>query len=99
MTDQLTAHDLLDEHGTKVGKVTDVIYDDATQSARYLVVRTGRFRPERYVPTARTYRTDYGDVVVECDRRLVNSAPRARSGVAHQLDHGLEHEIEQHYGL
>jgi sporulation protein YlmC with PRC-barrel domain len=93
-------HDtLLDEHGNRVGMVTDVIYDDETQAPRFLVVKPGRFRPERYVPTARTYRSDRGQVVVECDRRVVQTAPKARGAHQEALDHHLRHEIEAHYGV
>ncbi len=99
-------HDVVDEHGDKIGTVTDVLYDDPPADAigtpevatpSWLVVDPGFLRAAHYVPVAGSYRTDTGAVVVPWDKDWVRHGIKARG------DHLLTSEERalqaQHYAL
>jgi len=92
----LAGHEMFDAHHEKVGKVTDVLYDE-NGSARWAVVNPGPLHRERYVPVDGSFMTDAGQVVVPFTKDVVKGAHPANRD--HILDRDLERELEQHYAL
>lgn len=96
-----TGHHVLDEHGTDVGRVIDVIYtdpdtsDDGSMVPNWLIVDPGPLRAAHYVPIDGSYVTDEGEVVVPWDKRWIKSAPKANGD--HLLSSDLAVELERHY--
>jgi len=97
VTPTYTGATVLDERGQRIGDVRDVIYDQDEQQPKWLVVRTGRFRGQHYVPSAGSYRTEASDIVVPYSVEQVNSAPKA--GGAHVLSAAEQAELGRHYHL
>lgn len=96
-TQLFTDHQVIDQHGAKVGEVVDVVSDPSTLEPRFLVVDPGVFKTTHYVPVKGSYQTAKGDIVVPYDASSVKHAPKA--GRDHVLTPELEHEILAHYGL
>ena len=102
-----TGHDVLDTHGHHVGKITDVIYDDAVSAPvevaesptepAWIVVNPGVMRAAHYVPVAGSYRTDEGTVVVPWDKDWIKSATKASGD--HVLNADQIEELVTHYSL
>lgn len=90
-------HEVVDDKGNKIGKVTDVLYDDVTMSPRWMIVNVGLFSAAHYVPAAQAYEADDGHVVVPFDKQLVKQAPRAHRD--HVLTRDLEEQLRAHYHL
>jgi sporulation protein YlmC with PRC-barrel domain len=88
---------VIDDHGTKVGTVTDVVFDDATNEATWAIVKTGLTGGEHYVPLAGAYRADDGGLVIAFSKRLVKASPKA--GREHVLTASDEEMVRNHYGL
>jgi hypothetical protein len=91
-----TGHAALDEHGTKVGTVVDVLFDREGE-AKWAVVDPGPLRKAHYAPLDGAYATDSGDVILPVDVGQVKHAPVA--GRKHILTHELEEELVAHYGV
>ena len=70
-------HEVLDERGLHLGTVTDVVDSPQDGHAEFLVVDPGLLRPAHYVPVARSYHTNEGQIVVPWDKHWVKTAPRA----------------------
>jgi sporulation protein YlmC with PRC-barrel domain len=88
-------HEVVDEHGEAIGKITDVIYDvNQIDEPRWLIVDPGVFRAEHYVPAAGAYTTEGGRVVVPYDKRWVRSAPKAGD---HVMTDDVLAELGRHY--
>jgi hypothetical protein len=92
----LRGHVMIDEHQQKVGKVTDVIYDDGGH-ARWAVVDPGVLRAEHFVPVEGSYVADDGTVVVPFGKDMVTSAPKVPRD--HVLEPEVERQLEDHYEL
>jgi hypothetical protein len=90
-----TGHTALDEHGTKVGTVTDVLFDREGE-AKWAVVDPGPLRRNHYAPLEGAYETVSGDVILPVDVETVKHAPIA--GRDHILTPELEDELVSHYG-
>lgn len=97
-----TGHQVLDEHGDKLGTVTDVVYDDPSgvdvavnPEPSWLVVDPGILRAPHYVPVEGSYRSQQHDIVVPWDKAWVKSAPKA-SGT-HVLTATDRNELATHY--
>lgn len=90
-----SGHDLVDRDNHKVGKVTDVIYDDHDDQAEWLVVDPGPISAERVVPLDRAYTSDNGNIVVPYDKRHVKHAPKAPSD--HVLTRDRVEQLDAHY--
>jgi hypothetical protein len=76
-TSNITGSSVIDRDGERVGKASDVIYDDRDLQPRWLVVEFGSLRKHHTaVPFDRLYMSDSGDVVVESDRDAIHHAPR-----------------------
>ncbi len=99
MEDQKTLSGLpvIDKQAERVGKVTDVIYDDRDMSPRWAVVKTGLFGGEHCVPLDNSYVASAGELVVPFDKMSVKRAPRVKRD--HILTPQLEHELRDYFGL
>lgn len=100
-----TGHDVIDEHGDRIGSITDVLYDDPTTDMvgdpldapqpRWLVVDPGLMRAAHYVPVANSYRSVDGAIVVPWDKEWIKSAPKAHGD--HLLSTLDLQDLELHY--
>src|SRR5258706_14586513 len=81
MNDELTqfsGHPVIDRHGTEVGTITDVVYDEMTEQPTWGVVSPGMLHARHYIPlTPPVYVSQAGAVVVPYDREDVLRAPTA----------------------
>ena len=68
--DAYRGHRVVDDHHRPIGKITDVIYDQAG-IAKWAVVSPGVFRAEHFLPLDNTYLSLEGDLVVPYDKRTV----------------------------
>lgn len=84
----------VDQHGSKVGKVSDVVYDE-TGHPEWLFVDRGLLHRERVVPVDGAYRTADGDVVIPMDKSEIMHAPPAPKD--HVVTRELEAELQQHF--
>jgi sporulation protein YlmC with PRC-barrel domain len=89
-------HEVLDDTGAKVGKVTDVLFGEDGQPA-WAVVGLGLLGGEHYVPLVETYRADDGAVIIPFKKKMVKAAPKATH--EHILSNDLEEELRMYYGL
>jgi hypothetical protein len=94
---QFVGRDAVDEHGAKIGTVTDVVSDDDSGAPAWAVVSLGMLSAERYVPLGDAYQTEEGRIVLAFDRRTVKGSPRARRD--HVLARSEADEIRQYYGV
>ena len=92
----LTGHAVLDDQHSKVGTVSDVLYDDAG-SPRWAVVDPGVMRKEKLVPVEGSYLTETGEMVIPYAKEQVKHAPKTPRD--HVLDSRTEQELEDHYEL
>jgi sporulation protein YlmC with PRC-barrel domain len=92
-----TDQQVIDQRGTKVGAVVDVVSDPSTLEPQWLVVDSGTFKSTHYVPVLGSYQTAAGDIVVPYDADSVKHAPKAHRD--HIVTPDVEHEIREHYGL
>jgi len=92
----LTGHAVLDDQHSKVGTVSDVLYDE-TGSPRWAVVDPGPMRREKFVPVEGSYVTESGDMVIPYAKDQVKHAPKAPRD--HVLDSRTELDLEDHYEL
>jgi sporulation protein YlmC with PRC-barrel domain len=87
-----------DRQGEKVGKITDVYYDDRTGRPEWLTVSTGWFgTKEQVVPIAGSA-ADGDDIRVRYDADLIREAPAVEAGDAH-LSVEEERRLYEHYGF
>jgi len=93
-TTSLTGHPVLDDHHTKVGTISDVVYDESG-SPRWAVVDPGPLRSEKFVPVEGSYLTESGEIVIPYGKDQVKHAPKAPRD--HILDRETEHVLEEHY--
>jgi hypothetical protein len=92
----LSGHEAFDDHHEKLGKVTDVLYDEQGEP-RWAVVDPGLLHRERYVPVDGAFMTDSGQVVMAYSKDMVKSARAANRD--HILDPVVERALEDHYAL
>ena len=85
---------MLDDHHTKVGTVSDVLYDE-TGAAKWAVVDPGPLRSEKFVPVEGAYMTESGEMVIPYAKDQVKHAPKAPRD--HVLDSRTEAVLEEHY--
>lgn len=94
----LTDRDVIDPAGEKVGKVTDVIFDEVElERPAWLVVNPGLFKAEHYVPAIGA--TPEGDdrVVIPYDLELVKTSPKATND--HAMTSVIRDVLRDHYRL
>jgi len=92
----LTGHDVVDAHLAKVGKVTDVIFDDASLP-RWAVVKTGFLGAEHFVPLHDAYVDVRGQLVVPFNKADIKRAPRA--GGDHVLTREARRALHDYFGI
>jgi len=96
-----SGHDVLDDQNQYVGKVTDVIYEEAagevSSTPTWLVVDPGVLRTAHYVPAAGAYRTAEGAIVVPWDKEWIKSATKASRD--HILSEDELGELRTHYAM
>ncbi|MEY2554441.1 MAG: hypothetical protein QOC57_2301 [Ilumatobacteraceae bacterium] len=101
MNDELTqfsGHPVIDRHGTEVGTITDVVYDEMTEQPTWGVVSPGMLHARHYIPlTPPVYVSEAGAVVVPYDREDVLRAPKVSR--SHVVTPVLQRELEHHYSL
>jgi sporulation protein YlmC with PRC-barrel domain len=101
MSDELqtfSGHAVIDRHGTEVGTITDVVYDEITEEPTWGVVSPGVLHSRHYIPLAPpVYVSDAGAVVVPYDREDVLSAPKVHRN--HVVTPAVRRELEHHYAL
>jgi sporulation protein YlmC with PRC-barrel domain len=73
----ITGSVVVDCHGSRVGKATDVLFDDYTMQPTWVVVDYGTVLKHRTaVPYDRIYVGETGEIVLESDKDTVKEAPR-----------------------
>ena len=101
MNDELQAysgHPVIDRHGTEVGTITDVVYDEVTEEPTWGVVSPGLLHARHYIPlTPPVYLDTGGAVVVPYDKTDVLRAPKVHR--SHVVSPTVRRELEHHYSL
>lgn len=90
-------HEVIDDHGAKIGKVTDVISDDRTLEPRWMVVDLGMMRAAHYVPLEGAYHTENGQIVTPFHKDVVQDSPKVHGD--HVLTPQDERDLMAYYGL
>jgi len=90
-----TGRRVLDEHGLRLGTITDVVYSTSGHTPEHLVVDPGPLRRARFVPVAGACQTVAGDIVVPWDRDWFRLAPVA--GVRPVLTAAQRRALHAHY--
>jgi PRC-barrel domain len=90
----ITGHAVLDDQHTKVGTVSDVVYDESGLP-RWAVVNPGPLRSEKFVPVEGSYLTESGEMVIPYAKEQVRHSPKAPRD--HIVDARIEHRLEDHY--
>ena len=89
---------VIDRHGTEVGTITDVVYDDMTEEPTWGVVSPGLLHAHHYIPLVPpVHVSETGDVVLPYDKADVLKAPKAQRN--HVVTPMLRRELEHHYSL
>ena len=78
-----------------VGKVVDVIFEDAGSDPKLGVIDTGLFRSSRYVPLERFGRTGDGRIVLPYEAAVIRRGPKAPK--EHIVTRELEDRLAEHY--
>lgn len=90
----VTGHEARDEHGVKLGTVTDVLFD-TEGTPRWAVVDPGLLHRPHYAPLEGAYQTEEGNVVLAVDNATVKHAPLAPRD--HVLTPEIEAKLVEHY--
>jgi hypothetical protein len=96
MNQQWTNRPAVDSHHAPVGKVTDVLYADESDTPRFATVRTGLIA-ERVTPLDGAYLSDDGVIVLPFDQHTIKHAPKAPRD--HILTPSVADEVEDHFDL
>jgi hypothetical protein len=96
-SEEFRDHRLVDEQGEELGKVTDVIYDAATNRPTWLVVHTGVLHGDHYLPVEGSYRAEDGAIITPFDKHTLHHAAKAPKD--HVLTAELERELCDQYGV
>ncbi|GAA1759773.1 PRC-barrel domain-containing protein [Streptomonospora arabica] len=96
-TQRLIGHRLVDKDGAAVGKIGQVFYDDQTDAAKWITVRTGLFGSrENLVPLSGAEMV-YDALQVPWSRSRIKSAPSF--DVDQHISVEQEDQVYAHYGL
>jgi len=94
----LSGHSVIDNHGERVGRVADVLFDEGSATPRWVLVDMGRvLHRQTAVPLQEAYRSAEGDLIVAYDKDEVKHAPRLTPNTV--LTTVEERHLCQHYGL
>ncbi len=96
-TPKFSGSTLVDENGTEVGEVKDVIYDSTETEPEWLVVKAGLMRGEHVVPADGAWQKDEGQVVVPFPAEVIKAAPKA--GKNHIVTKDQAAQLAEHYRL
>jgi sporulation protein YlmC with PRC-barrel domain len=88
---------VVDARYTKVGTVTDVIFDEHGRGRRWAVVKPGVLRGEHLVPLENSYVDMDGRLIVALDKIDVKRSPRVRRD--HVLTSETRRELRDYYGV
>ncbi len=89
---------VVDGSGGKVGKVSQVYFDDETGQPEWLAVNTGLFKSRSsFVPLEGT-RTDGDQLVVGYDKDMIKGAPQVEDDGDGYLSPAEEQELYSYYG-
>jgi len=88
-------HRMIDDRGSFVGWVNDVLSVDPPDEAAWAVVGTRWFGTERFVPLDEAYVAIDGNVVVPYDKNTIKHAPRAGD---HVLVRAVREALAAYYG-
>jgi ribosomal 30S subunit maturation factor RimM len=91
----LTGRTVLDNRSAKVGKVTDVLFEEG--SPDWAVVKTGPLRGEHFVPLDSSYVDEDGRLIVPLFKAEIKRAPRA--GREHVITTQTRNELRDYYGI
>jgi len=94
---RLGEREVVDPTGEKVGRVTDVLYDNDGLDPTWLVVNPGLFRAEHFVPVDGALVEGDDQLVIPYDAETVKASPKARSD--HMLTNPLRSVLEEHYQI
>lgn len=90
-------HTLVDDHGDKIGKITDLYADEATGEPEWIAVKTGRIGSKlNFVPLAGAEASG-DDLQVPYDSDIVKHAPQADPDG--RLSQEEEARLYGHYGM
>jgi sporulation protein YlmC with PRC-barrel domain len=95
--EDLVGHTVVDPNGAKIGKVADVLRDPDTGRARWAVIDLGKLKAAHYAPLVDAYKSVDDTLVVNLEKRLIASAPKATGDRA--LTPELEAELAQYYAI
>ena len=91
----LTGRIVLDSRSTRVGKVTDVLFDEGARD--WAVVKIGPLSGEHFVPLERSYVDIDGRLVIPLDKAEIKRAPRV--GKNHVITSEARNQLRDYYGL
>jgi len=91
----LTGRTVLDMRAARVGKVTDVLFEDG--SPDWAVVKTGPLSGEHFVPLEHTYVDEDGRLVLPHEKADIKRAPRV--GRDHLITPQSRHQLRDYYGI
>jgi hypothetical protein len=93
----LAGHTVVDAQLERVGKVTDVLFDDRAAGPRWAVVKIGMLGGEHLVPLDQTYVDLEGRLVVPLNKSNIKRAPRVPRD--HVLTPEAQRELRDYYGV
>ncbi len=93
--DDLIGCTAIDPTGSKIGKIADVVRDPESGRARWAVIDLGLLKAAHYAPLGEAYRSATDELVLDLDRRIIASAPKAGSN--HELTPQLAAELDRYY--
>jgi len=88
-------HDLVDDHGDKIGTITDVVPDDTTGEPAWVVVSLGLLHAEHFVPLEAAYQAGDGRLVLPFTKDYVKHSPRATRD--HILERDTAMDLRRYY--
>jgi len=89
--------DAFDRNGDKIGEITDVYFDDATERPEWLAIRTGLLGMKTSFAPIMGTTTRGNDLVLSCDKDTVKDAPNVDADG--HLDEEEERRLYAHYGF
>jgi hypothetical protein len=95
--DEFVGHTVVDPHGQKIGKIADVLRDAETGRPEWAVIDLGKLKASHYAPLDGAFKSVDDTLVVNLEKRLIASAPKA-SG-EHELTPELEQELRSYYAI
>ena len=93
-----SGHPVIDRHGTEVGTITDVVYDEITEEPTWGVVSPGMLHARHYIPLSPpVYLDTGGSIVVPYDKADVLRCTQVHPQPCRHADASAQ--LEHHYSL